>query len=142
MNQDEIKPLLDLREKIEKAIQGYLDKAAALRKRYEAVNTAINLLRSEDDELLTNAPKPVRTNGHAPKEKVNRRDLKDSVYILLSEAQRRLSKAEIAKKLDSENIPYSIHSLGKVLRSEEFVRYGEREQSVYQLKTPDAGLKS
>lgn len=63
-----IGPLIAARERIDVAIQAYLDKVAALRKRREVLTAAMDLIRSGDDEIL-NLPVVVQNGSdpHRPK---------------------------------------------------------------------------
>lgn len=64
-----IEPILAAKRTIEQAIEGHLQKIAALRKRADALQTAIHVLRSSDQELLDlmpSLPSPPLRFTHKP----------------------------------------------------------------------------
>jgi hypothetical protein len=123
-------PLLSAKARIDDAIAGYLDKVAALRKRAAALQTAIDVLRSGDDELLREAPRPIRqkvVNFDA--------DKVEGIIIQALTVQRSLSMRSIQVHLQDQGIAFSTAGLRRILKTSPTIKQvGVRDQTRYVLE--------
>lgn len=123
IHDDEVRPLLNAKEKIEAAITGYLDKVAALRKRQAALQSAIEVLRSDDDALLNEAPSPVRVVNF---------DQSAVERAVVAMMDHQMTLREISTKLTKLGLTHSKAGLKRILAtSPEVDRSGERDQTRY-----------
>src|SRR5688572_29193533 len=125
MSGDECTPLLSAKARIDDAIAGYLDKVAALRKRSAAIDSAINILRSGDDELLREAPRAIRTKVvDFDEAKVESRVIE---YLRSSGP---LSLRAISNNLINDGLVFSEYGLRRVIKTSPSIKsVGQRDQT-------------
>jgi hypothetical protein len=112
-NEDEVlAPLLHARDRIDSAIQGYLDKVAILRKRRDAITGAMDAIRCGDDEIMklpTAVPKRTKQMRDFDEEAVEK-----AVCEMLN--GRSLSRPEIqAALISAGSLPFSENGLKRIL---------------------------
>ena len=138
MSEDEtLAPLLQARDRIDGAIQAYLDKVAALRKRRDAVTAAINVVRAGDDEIMSLPVAAAHKNGRTRMSKFDEAAVERRVLAMLEDPgnEGELSFAQMEKILRDEAVTFSVAGLRRILAtSPKIRREGEREYTRYKLR--------
>ena len=129
-------PLMQARAQLDQAIDGYLEKVALLRKRREAIQLAVDTLRSSDDELRSLIACAPRARGVQEKRVVTfDEDQVEKAVIEYLGTHKKASYADIAYVLDSAKIQYSAAGLKRVLKtSPHVVSEGTRAYLRWRLK--------
>lgn len=132
MEEDGIGPLIEAKRKIEATMQVYLDKVAVLRKKAEALTAAVNVLRSNDHELLEMSQqastKPKRTI------KFDERVVEEEVVKLLREKGPQ-SKPNILMECRMRGIQATDSGIIRILKtSPDIFITGQRESTRYNAK--------
>ena len=140
-NDSDLAPLLAARKDLDDKIQILSDRLAISRKRRDAVQMAIDVLRSSDSELLDDI-QPIRTTANAGE--LNSRKprslafdvnaVEDSVLQLLAGSDRPLQRLEIERSLERLKVGVSKIGLKRILEtSPKIHRMGERHMTCYEL---------
>ena len=121
-------PLISARERIDAAIQAYLDKVAALRKRREVITAAMDLVRSGDDEIL-NLPVVIKNGNdpHKPKRILafDEVQVEQAVLDILRSGEATYSR--IASRLRTQSLEFSDAGLRRILKTcPHITQLGER----------------
>jgi hypothetical protein len=129
MEDELLAPLFASRDRIDAAIQGYLDKVALLRKRREALTAAVDIIRAGDDEIVKLPTLAERVKGKRTKvTDFDEQAIETQVLALLATSPR--SFPEIIRGLDGA--VYSVAGLRRILKTAPgIVRTGEREHTRY-----------
>lgn len=134
MEEDGIGPLVEAKRKLEAAMQGYLDKVAVLRKKAEALTAAINVMRSNDSELLADATRvqtPIK-----PKRIVqfNEQVAEEGLLQIMRE-KGPLSKPDLILEARMHGIQASVAGLVRILKTSPYIEVtGIRESTRYGIK--------
>ncbi len=131
MQDNAIQPIMQAKESLQIRLQSVLDQAAGLRKKIEALNLALDVLRSSDTEL---ADLPPASSQSVNSKRVYLED-PELVRTAVSEclgglAGHKASKKQLLRYVISQNIECSEYQLTKVLK-QHFSASGERERTVY-----------
>ncbi len=129
-------PLLEAKRRIESAINQYLEKVALLRKRSDALQQAINVLRSSDEELASLLP--AETPMKAPKSlrvtTFNEEDIERRVTNLLAEGGAS-NFPSLEYNLRSQGAVFSKAGLRRILKTgPQFSITGVRDSTRYSLR--------
>ena len=129
-----LSPLLSARDRLDNTIAAYLDKVAALRKRREAINTAIEIVRAGDDEIMSLPTLVVRKNGKDRVFNFNESEVESRILSMLHSGE--MSRPQIRGVLDSERLVYSISGLNRILKTSPKIKItGARDSTRYQLSS-------
>lgn len=123
----DVTPMLEMRKRLDASIEALLEKTAAMRKKRDALNTAIEILRSNDDELIDYAPKQPKRSY-----KFDEDECEKKVLGYLSNGSGRLSFTDLIGRLKQENFNFTVAGLRRVVStSPKIVREGVKEQTRY-----------
>lgn len=131
-----INPFQDAKLQLEAVINIELNKIAILRKRLEALSTAINVLRSSDSELAETLAeigelKPV---NRSKTDKFHWRDKQDAIETvagILRGFAKPVSLSEIKNALVRLNYPHTEYSLRQLLKQAPFTKSGPNYNMKY-----------
>ncbi len=130
---DGLAPLNQAMRRLEIAIDEHLAKVAALRKRHAAIQAAIDVLRSSDEDLV--GVELSKTFHPTTKRRVVDFDevvVEAKVLEVLDGG--RLKVVDIRKHLENAAISYSLSGLKRILATcPKIIRTGERDQTRYHL---------
>ena len=131
--EETIGPLLKARDRIDAAIQAYLDKVATLRKRREAVSASIDIIRAGDDEIMSLPTLVLKNKTGKPRiVGFDEGAVEDRVLQILATGD--YSFPQLRDMLDKESVIYSAAGLRRILKtSPKIVKKGDREQTRYKL---------
>jgi hypothetical protein len=139
--QDAILPMLQMRRKLELALEDHNRKGDALRKRLGAINSAIDVMRSSDDELsgiLEELPehKEVKKRKEYTKSNYDKRKIEDAVLDFAKDKQW-FSVRDLFFSLASKGTNSSYGVLHTILDSGAFLKRGVRNTTEYSFNTDD-----
>lgn len=131
MGTDDLSPLLETRNKLDNALQALTDKMAIIRKRRDALQTAIDVMRSSDDEveeLLRNV-KP----RYLPKHVDDDSTVENTILSLLQAGP--MDSEAIRESLFRLNVKCTENKVKMLLRTSPSIeRIGERNYSRYKVR--------
>lgn len=131
-NETGIEGLLDNKKRLESVIEVYQNKIAVVRKRIEALTTAINVLRSSDEELeaiVAGLPTKSIIARKYPDENLSQRIIEYAVD------HPNFKTRELKAYFTARGISWTSHAIYKTLNSGKFYKSGERDLTSYKLKT-------
>ena len=127
-SEDDISPLLAMRQKLDNQIAAILEKVAGIRKKRDALQMAIDVLRSGDEELAgysSAAPKQVR-----PTYSYNLAEVEAVSISFLSQGPMKFRELLAAVRDRGHNV--SVSGLRKILvTSPSITVEGQRDQTRY-----------
>jgi hypothetical protein len=130
-----------MRRKLELALEDHNRKGDALRKRLGAINSAIDVMRSSDDELsgiLEELPehKEVKKRKEYTKSNYDKRKIEDAVLDFAKDKQW-FSVRDLFFNLASKGTNSSYGVLHTILDSGAFLKRGVRNTTEYSFNTDD-----
>ncbi len=125
---------MNMKTSLEAAIQGHLDKVAALRKRLDAIRLALDVMRSGDDELLMESPTPIRRNGSRLKRVTDFDEVAVESAIKATLRDGPMQLPQIIRYLEGERLEHSRAGVRRILLTSPSIRRtGERDKRQYHL---------
>ena len=128
MDHEAVAPLISARTRIEESMNELREKLSILSKKREAIQTAIDVLRSSDAELREMVAAPRKQKVYS----FDTASVEDHIIKYLGSGPK--SKPEIMADLNKEGKIFSISGLTNILLTNPHItKTGERDKTRYQL---------
>lgn len=129
----DLSPFLAQKKKIEATIEGHMAQVAVLRKRQEALQQAIDVLRSSDEELgLFQIQKFTPRAARQSRSPVDEQNVENRIVHFINSSDQPRSMRDILTFLTNEGIPCSEWAARKIINQcPLIVREGERHLTRY-----------
>lgn len=130
-----IGPILSAKAVLEDRLKDALNTAAVLRRKIEAMEQVINILRSNDSELL-DLPEPSKqrattTLARSREDVLDRDEVRIHIMTILESSPVPVKMVKILRILRENGMEPSEYMARGILAGPEFVKTGERQSTTY-----------